>query len=75
MVRKENSKPCQTSEMELFRKLFPAAEANLEFCQTFMMELLCFYRLINLTKIVEVFVFVGMFIPKEGCFYRYFHLL
>ena len=44
MATKANSKPCQTSEMELFPKLLPAPEANSEFCQTFMMELMCFYR-------------------------------
>ena len=45
MATKANSKPCQTSELVFFRKLLPAAEASSEFCQTFMMELLCFYKL------------------------------
>ena len=38
-------KACQTSEMETFRKLLPTTKTNLESCQTFMIELLCFYRL------------------------------
>ena len=69
-----HSKPCQTSEMELFRKLLPATEVNSEFCKTFMMELLRFYN-DYLTNVMKVFVFFGMSAAKEGCFYRYFHIL
>ena len=33
MGTKANSKPCQTSEMELYRKLLPATETNSEFAK------------------------------------------
>ena len=40
MAATANSKPCQTSEMELFsRSPFLASEANSECCQTSKMEL------------------------------------
>ena len=31
--------------------------------------------MINLTNIMKVFVLFGISIAKEGCFYRYFHIL
>ena len=31
--------------------------------------------MINLTNVMKVFVFFGICIVKEGCFYRYFHIL
>ena len=42
MDTEANSKPCQTSKMELFRKLLPATETNPDTCQTYMMELFMF---------------------------------
>ena len=32
------------------------------------------YTMINLTNVMKVFVFSGVFIAKKGCFYRYFHI-
>ena len=72
MTTKTNSKPCQTSEMELFRKLSPLSEVNSKSCRTFMMKLL--QTMINLTNVIKVFAFFDIFIAKEGCFYRYFHI-
>ena len=39
MATKANSKLCQASEMELFRKTLLASEANSESCQISRMEL------------------------------------
>ena len=45
MATKANAKLCETSEIELFRELLAANEANLESYQTCMIELLGFYGL------------------------------
>ena len=65
---KANSKPCKTSEIEPFWNLLPATEMDSESFQTSLMELLCFYTLINLKNVMKVFVYFGISMAKKGVF-------
>ena len=48
---------CQTSEMDLLRKLLPATGTNLESSQTSMMEVLCFvYFDISIAIIRHIYI-------------------
>lgn len=49
---------CQTSEMDLLRKLLPATGTNSESCQTSMMEVLCFvYFDISIAIIRYIYIY------------------
>ena len=65
MTKKTNSKPCQTSEIGLFRQLLTGTETNSESCQAFTMERLFLLTMINLKSVMEVFIYFGISIAKS----------
>ena len=66
MAARANSKPCQTSEIELFRKLLLVTETNSESWKTSMMEICVSIDYDQFEECKEVFIYFGLSIANRG---------